>query len=693
MLKSFKTTAKTVLLAFIFLVSIQPALNTQAEEIVVIVRPEMGESFDALMQTAQEAYIDGFHGIEACNHPQFSSAHKRLRDLYANAYSKTASLTETSRQQMAVIDSINNVIAEADSLPSRLEGGPSVLSPHRRSQLEADKSRQVDEYAKTIQAITEWDIYAQKVKKMADDLASKWEDLCIKPKVDIFMGGDILVPVEVIGVTGEGGTGEGGGGEGEEEGEEEDIDKVALLPGVEYVEVNYCRDKQEVPNDPYFHSSGSWGQAYSDQWAIKHVGFTGGKDSAWNIEDGTTNPIVVAVIDTGLDWNHKDINWDNIWTNENEIPDNGIDDDDNGYVDDKVGWNFIGNNSKPWDEDGHGTFVAGVIAAATNNEVGIAGINRGAKIMVLKALNAFGHTRASFLSEAIFYAANNGARVINISVGGKHLTRSEQEAIYYAHDLGAVVIAAAGNEAVDTVDYSPAGLRDVITVTTTDNEDKRASFSNWGQGIDIAAPGMDVLSLRARRTDLMLGIPGVPYTPRLAYVGKDTRYYRASGSSFSAPIVAATASLILAKDPTLTNTEVERMLVQSTRDVELPGWDQHTGYGLLDARAALEADPNYYLIAKINKVQPVQEGGKTYLEVVGTVDGNLFDEAWVEIGLGERPESWIPAVSGIKKPVVDGRVALVSPGSFTQRGKWIVRLMAKDKDGKTREAWSTVNLE
>lgn len=124
---------------------------------------------------------------------------------------------------------------------------------------------------------------------------------------------------------------------------------------VTVVEKNYCRDKADIPNDKYLYSKGSWRQKYDDQWAIKHIGFTTDTKSAWNVEDGSSNPVVVAVIDTGFDWNHKDIDWDNILKNPEETPNNGKDDDGNRYVDDVIGWNFIGDNNKPWDHDGHGT--------------------------------------------------------------------------------------------------------------------------------------------------------------------------------------------------------------------------------------------------------------------------------------------------------------------------------------------------
>ena len=115
--------------------------------------------------------------------------------------------------------------------------------------------------------------------------------------------------------------------------------------------------------DPSFTSSGTWGQPADDQWAIKHVGFTGGADSAWSLAGTDLEPVNVAVIDTGLDWHHLDVDAENIWRNEGETPYNNVDDDENGYVDDVIGWNFFGRNGDAWDHDGHGTMVAGIIAA------------------------------------------------------------------------------------------------------------------------------------------------------------------------------------------------------------------------------------------------------------------------------------------------------------------------------------------
>ena len=162
--------------------------------------------------------------------------------------------------------------------------------------------------------------------------------------------------------------------------------------------------------------------------------------------------------------------------------------------------------------------------------------------MILKAVNNFGHTRTSYVAQAITYAADNGARVINLSVGDKGTTKVLQAAIDYAYSKGVVIVVAAGNEGVELKDYGIAGSDKVLTVATTGFEDQRAVFSNWGN-VSVAAPGLDILSLRARRTDTMLGMEGVKYTAGAAYVGEDKRYYRASGTSFSAPIVAGLASL------------------------------------------------------------------------------------------------------------------------------------------------------
>jgi subtilisin family serine protease len=459
---------------------------------------------------------------------------------------------------------------------------------------------------------------------------------------------------------------------------------LARSQGVESVETNYCRDEQETPNDPYFREKGTWKQPYPDQWAIQHVGLTDGADSAWNLLGPSPKPVIVAVVDTGLDWNHADFPRENLWVNTREVAGNGKDDDRNGYVDDVIGYDFMDGDGSPFDRDGHGTFVAGLIAAGWNNGIGIAGINPHARIMVVKALNEFGHTRASYLAEGILYAANNGARIINVSVGGKELTRAEKLAVEHARKKGALVIVAAGNDGVDVSSFGPAGVPGVLAVAATDTKDARASFSNWGPGISLAAPGMDVLSLRARRTDFMRDIPEVKYTPGEAFVGPDARYYHTSGTSFSAPIVSGVASLVLSKHPELTPDQLRDVLQQSAKDIEVPGQDQYTGFGLVDARSALGASPGVKLQTEITGVEVVSEGGKQVVRVNGTATADRLKARWLEIGSGTEPTSWKRVGEG-KDGVENGVLGTIPAEEFRGSKTWTLRSVVEHENGQTRE--------
>jgi len=174
-----------------------------------------------------------------------------------------------------------------------------------------------------------------------------------------------------------------------------------------------------------------------DQWYLRAVGYTpkSDKNSAWNAFEVAEPNVTVAVIDSGVDMNHPD-GPKYIWTNKGEIAGNGIDDDNNGYVDDVHGWNFIDDSPLFPDTKGHGTAVAGIIAAQSNNNIGIAGINPGAVIMPLKAADGEGKTNSLAIYRAIHYAVNNGARIINISLGGRGVSQLEQAAVSYAKSKG-----------------------------------------------------------------------------------------------------------------------------------------------------------------------------------------------------------------------------------------------------------------
>uniref|UniRef100_UPI0025EC939B S8 family serine peptidase n=1 Tax=Ruminococcus sp. TaxID=41978 RepID=UPI0025EC939B len=248
----------------------------------------------------------------------------------------------------------------------------------------------------------------------------------------------------------------------------------------------------------------------------------------------------VAVIDTGVDYNHKDLA-DNIWTNPDETPDNGVDDDGNGYVDDIHGINAISYNGDPMDDHGHGTHVAGDIAMTAGNGGGI-GLAYGAKIMCIKAGSADGNFASNDIARAIKYAADNGADVINMSFGGEEKSTLVETALKDAAK-DAVLVASAGNDGLPTSeaaangyknckDVYPAGYNCVIGVMASDNNDKLASFSNWdyisGKGCEyeMAAPGTEIYST----------LP-------------DNRYAVWNGTSLSASCVSAAAAIIRSEYP------------------------------------------------------------------------------------------------------------------------------------------------
>ena len=266
-------------------------------------------------------------------------------------------------------------------------------------------------------------------------------------------------------------------------------------------------------------------------------------ENVWKSLKNSSAPgkgVVVAVIDTGVDYNHKDLA-DNIWINPGETPDNGVDDDGNGYVDDIHGINAISYNGDPMDDHGHGTHVAGAIAMTAGNGGGI-GLAYGAKIMCIKAGSADGNFASNDIARAIKYAADNGADVINMSFGGEEKSTLVETALKDAAK-DAVLVASAGNDGLPTSeaaangyknckDVYPAGYNCVIGVMASDNNDKLASFSNWdyisGKGCEyeMAAPGTEIYST----------LP-------------DNRYAVWSGTSLSASCVSAAAAIIRSEYP------------------------------------------------------------------------------------------------------------------------------------------------
>jgi subtilisin family serine protease len=299
------------------------------------------------------------------------------------------------------------------------------------------------------------------------------------------------------------------------------ISNYSSLENVEDIGVDLIVRIQKVPNDEY----------YPRMWNLRAIKM----EEAWDKTEGSSN-IIVAVLDTGADYNHPDLK-DHLIS----------------------GYNFVRNSDNPQDNHGHGTHVSGTIGALTNNSIGIAGINWDVKIMPLKVLSAGGSGNYSAISSAIKYAANHGANVINMSLGGPGrcggsvASQTYQEAINYARNKGVVIVVAAGNDHINAGWFTPASCSGVITVGAVGPDDSRAFYSNFGGVVDIAAPGGSVGSNACARDSsnciLSLHLGG--------------GYTNMAGTSMASPHVAGAAALILAANPSLTPDRVEEILKSS----------------------------------------------------------------------------------------------------------------------------------
>ncbi len=279
---------------------------------------------------------------------------------------------------------------------------------------------------------------------------------------------------------------------------------IAILsqdPNVEYAEPNYVYSIHATPDDEHFIKL--WGLHNTGQVVNGTSGTLDADIDAPEAWDRVTNAtdVVVAVVDSGVDYNHEDLSA-NIWVNEHEIPDNGIDDDGNGKIDDVRGWDFVNTDNDPMDDHGHGTHVAGTIGAVGNNGIGVTGVAWNTKIMVIRGLDAAGRGYTSDLIEAIEYASDKGADVINLSWGGEDFSQGLKDAI---DSSSAVVVCAAGNDS-DNTDNTPQypasyDCSNIISVAALDKDDDLASFSNFGAtSVDVGAPGVNIYStLPARK--------------------------------------------------------------------------------------------------------------------------------------------------------------------------------------------------
>ncbi len=333
---------------------------------------------------------------------------------------------------------------------------------------------------------------------------------------------------------------------------EQALARFANLPGIEFVEPNYIlRIAAASPNEVV------------DQWGLNKMR----APDAWAaLGDDEKNEVVIADVDTGVDKNRPDLETQ-MWANLDEIPDNLIDDDGNGYVDDTWGWDYANNDNDPMDDNMHGSAVSGVMVGSLDGE-GVAGVCPWCKVMAVKVMSAEGSGTLDVVASGILYAADNGARVINLSLGAASGAQTLEDAVNYAWNAGAVVVAAAGNNGNSTILY-PAGYANAMAVASTNVDDKHSCFSNYGNGyISVAAPGEAIYVID---------------------INAETGYGTYSGTSLATPHVSGLAGILLGKDPSLTNAQVRVIIEDSAVDLGTQGIDGTFGHGRIDAyRAVIE---------------------------------------------------------------------------------------------------------
>lgn len=309
------------------------------------------------------------------------------------------------------------------------------------------------------------------------------------------------------------------------------IDFFNNQENVDFAEPNYLYMQNQIglPNDLLY--------TEQYQWNLPVIQ----TESGWDLTRGDES-IVIAIVDTGVDLNHPDLK--------------------NRLVE---GYNVIENNNYPDDDNGHGTHVAGIIASETNNREGVAGITWFNKIMPVKAMESKGYGTTFDIAKGIIWAVDHGADVINLSLGNYQPSSLMKEAVTYAYEKNVVLIAAAGNDNTDQPSY-PAAYPEVLGVSAVSYNGTRASFSNYGDYVDVAAPGVQIPS---------------------TYFNQ--QYAALSGTSMASPHVAGLAGLLLSANPKLRNSQVMNIIKDSAYDLGEQGDDRDFGSGLIDIRNALDS--------------------------------------------------------------------------------------------------------
>ncbi|NOZ26246.1 MAG: S8 family serine peptidase [Nitrospirae bacterium] len=423
---------------------------------------------------------------------------------------------------------------------------------------------------------------------------------------------------------------------------EELVDTYSKDPNVEYAEPNYIAHALWVPNDPM----------YPYQWNFQNDEYGGiNMETAWEVSTGDSS-VVVAVIDTGVAYEDY-VESTRRGRDKTIVYEQAPDLSETNFV---PGYDFVNDDAHPNDDEGHGTHVTGTIAQSTNNGTGVAGIAFNTSIMPVKVLDSKGSGTYTDIAEGIYFAANNGADVINMSLGGPNESITLEEALAYAYNKGVTIVAAAGNDGSDTVSYPAAYNAYVIAVGATRYDETLSYYSNYGPDLDLVAPGGDT-NVDQNGDGYADGI----LQQTFGSSPTDWGYFYYQGTSMATPHVAGVAALVIASG--VTGPDNVRKVLQSTaKDLGAPGWDPVYGWGRVDAAAALGYAP-----------EPVHNIAVTGVSAPASVISG--DQASIGVTVtnpGDFPETFTLTLTDLTDGVDIGSttVSLASGGSTTETFYW-----------------------
>ena len=455
--------------------------------------------------------------------------------------------------------------------------------------------------------------------------------------------------------------------------------KDLQFEGIEYFQPNYINEFYLHPNDPEFSNQ----QVHLDNCNIPQ---------SWDYTIGNEQ-IIVAIIDSGIYFEHPDLQ-NNIFINQNEIPDDGIDNDENGYVDDFHGWDFVDapelsaialgdylqQDNDPQDELNHGTHIAGIISADTNNEEGVCGISWNSKLLIVrsgfKSMDG-GYLQDDDAAAGIIYAADMGADVINLSWGDTNFSQIIADACNYAYNKGSIIVAAAGNEGANTshqVVY-PAQLSTTLAVGAVDRYKDLAAFSSYGPQIDLVAPGQQIVST--------------------FYTSPEDLYKEQSGTSMAAPFVVAAIALLIAEEPGLNFSEVRGKLISSAHDLGADGFDNFYGNGLLDVYALL-TESSY---PTIEITDPQDNAGlNSTFNIIGTVQCPSFWRYSVKYTSSEMPQpiDWNNVDENYDyyyEPVEDDIIAQFVIDEYLPDETYLIKISVSTSNNQHYDYFRTINID